>query len=168
MEAVRRKGKDDGLEEANIEQYLTFGLGGEEYGVDILRVQEVKGWTAVTKIPRAPEWVVGVLNLRGEIVPIIDMRLRFALDSVEYGRLTVIIVINVGKGDDARPIGMVVDQVSDVVDVDNNAIKPAPKFGTALDSSFLIGLAEVGEKMVMLLEADRLLSESELNDLPTS
>jgi purine-binding chemotaxis protein CheW len=155
-------------EELDIRQYLTFGLGGEEYGVDILRVQEVKGWTEVTKIPRAPKWMSGVLNLRGVIVPIIDMRARFELGSAEFNRLTVIIVINVGTGAQARPIGIVVDQVSDVVDVDTAGIKPPPSFGTALDSSFLVGLADVSDKMVMLLDADKLLSDAEINSLPSS
>lgn len=154
------------VEKRDAKQYLTFSLAGEEYGVDILRVQEVKGWTPVTRMPRLPRFVSGVLDLRGHIVPIIDMRVRFDLEQVDYGSTTVIIVINVGRGEEARSIGIVVDAVSDVVDVDNDSIKPPPAFGTALDASFILGLASVGSKMVMLLDADRLLSQEELDVLP--
>jgi purine-binding chemotaxis protein CheW len=165
MENARASRTRGRVEQRDSRQYLTFALAGEEYGVDILRVQEVKGWTPVTRIPRLPAFVSGVLDLRGQIVPIIDMRARFDLERIDYGPTTVIIVVNVGTADSARSVGIVVDAVSDVIDVENEAVKPPPAFGTTLDSAFIRGLANVGSKMVMLLDADRLLSEQELAGL---
>src|SRR3954467_9302872 len=109
---------------AGSQQVLTFVLGNETYGVDILRVQEIRGWSAVTKIPHAPAHVLGVLNLRGSIVPIVDLRMRFSLDRAEYTSVTVIIVLSVQSGAGRRDFGVVVDGVSDVVDVDASAVKP--------------------------------------------
>ncbi len=160
--SARNRGR---AERRDSRQYLTFALAGEEYGVDILRVQEVKGWTPVTRLPRLPPFVSGVLNLRGSIVPIIDMRARFGLERTEPGPTTVVIVINVGELAEQQAAGIVVDAVSDVVDVENAEVKPPPRFGTTLDASYIRGLAEVGEKMVMLLDADRLLSQEELQGL---
>jgi purine-binding chemotaxis protein CheW len=160
--ATRIRGR---VEKRDARQYLTFSLAGEEYGVEILRVQEVKGWTPVTRMPRLPDYVSGVLDLRGAVVPIIDLRVRFALERVEYGPTTVIVVVNVGTGAGGRAVGIVVDAVSDVVDVENGEVKPPPTFGTALDCAYILGLANVGAKMVMLLDADRLLSEQELAGL---
>jgi len=165
MEAARATRSRGRIEQRDSRQYLTFSLAGEEYGVDILRVQEVKGWTPVTRMPRLPRFVSGVLDLRGQIVPIVDMRARFELERIEYGRTTVIIVINVGAEGASRAVGIVVDAVSDVVDVENSSIKPPPTLGTALDANFILGLANVGSKMVMLLDADRLLSLEELSGL---
>src|SRR5690242_12092104 len=110
-------------------QVLTFTLGAETYGVDILRVQEIRGWSPVTRIPQSPPHVLGVLNLRGSIVPIIDMRMRFNLERAEYTAVTVIIVLSVESGSGRRDIGVVVDGVSDVIDVDNASIKPPPDLG---------------------------------------
>src|SRR5262245_54636416 len=112
MEAARATRARGRTEQRDSRQYLTFTLAGEEYGVDILRVQEVKGWTPVTRMPRLPAFVSGVLDLRGSIVPIIDMRARFELERIEYGRTTVIIVINVGSAGSARAVGIVVEAVS--------------------------------------------------------
>jgi len=146
-------------------QYLTFTLGNEEYGVDILRVQEIRGWHQVTRIPNAPGFLLGVLNLRGTIVPIIDMRMRFNLDKVEYNPVTVIIVLSVETANGRHVFGVVVDGVSDVLDVAPSEIKPTPEFGTTMDTEFISGLATVGEKMVMLLDIDKLLRNDELTAL---
>jgi len=146
-------------------QFLTFSLADEEYGVDILRVQEVKGWTPVTRIPQAPEYVRGVLNLRGTIVPIIDLRMRFNIDTVEYTRTTVIIVVSVESEEGDRVIGIVVDGVSDVVDVVHEKIKSAPDFGTKVHTEFISGLATFDDKMVMLLDIDKLLTSAEIAGL---
>ena len=145
-------------------QLLTFMLAGEEYGVDILRVQEIKGWDSATPIPNAPAYIRGVINLRGTIVPIIDMRRRFGLEAVEYGPITVVIVLKVmsESGDTSRTMGIVVDAVSDVYNVDNDDIKPAPDFGSVVDVAFVRGLATLEEKMVILLDVDRLLNSKEL------
>ena len=117
--------------DAGSHQVLTFTLGDETYGVDILRVQEIRGYSTVTRIPQAPAHVLGVLNLRGSIVPIVDMRMRFNLDRAEYTPLTVIIVLSVESAAGRRDIGVVVDGVSDVIDVANADIKPAPELGAS-------------------------------------
>ena len=146
-------------------QFLTFILDNEAYGVEILRVQEIKGWTPVTRIPNTPEYMQGVLNLRGTIVPIVDMRMRFSLEQVEYTPITVIIVLSVKSTNGERVIGLVVDSVSDVIDVDEKDIKATPDFGTTLNTEFINGLATSAEHMVMLLDVDKLLSVDEMTAL---
>jgi purine-binding chemotaxis protein CheW len=144
-------------------QFLTFLLAGEEYGVDILRVQEIKGWDTVTPIPNTPDYIRGVINLRGTIVPIIDMRRRFSLEAAEYGPVTVVIVLKVqGQGGSNRVMGIVVDAVSDVYNVNKEMIKPAPEFGSLVDVAFVKGLATLENKMVIVLDIDRLLNSNEL------
>lgn len=147
------------------EQFLTFFLGGEEYGVDILRVREIRGWSPVTRMPESPEFVLGVLNLRGSIVPVIDMRLRFRLKNAEYIDTTVIIVLSVESSKGNRNMGIVVDAVSDVLQVPVDDVKPSPDFGTAISTEFISGLASLESKMVMLLDIDRLLTVEEFEDL---
>ena len=147
----------------NTQQFLTFILADEEYGVDILRVQEIKGWDAVTQVPNTPEYVRGVINLRGTIVPIIDLRIRFDMEQLEYGPTTVVIVLKVMSGDDSsRIMGIVVDGVSDVYNMKKDEIKAAPDFGEGVDSSFVSGLAAVEEKMVTILDIDHMLNSDEL------
>ena len=145
-------------------QFLTFILAGEEYGVDILRVQEIKGWDSVTPIPNTPEYIRGVINLRGTIVPIIDLRRRFGLEAVEYGPVTVVIMLKVmnPNGEDSRVMGVVVDAVSDVYNVQEDEIKAAPNFGDVVDVAFVRGLATVGDNMVIILDIDNLLNSDEL------
>ncbi len=138
-------------------QVLTFVLGNETYGVDILRVQEIRGWTAVTKIPHAPPHVLGVLNLRGSIVPIVDLRMRFALERAEYTAITVIIVMSVVTTTGRRDFGVVVDGVSDVVDVNAAEVKRAPDLGERGATEYLLGLVTIAERMVVLLDIDRLI-----------
>jgi purine-binding chemotaxis protein CheW len=138
-------------------QVLTFTLGEETYGVDILRVQEIRGWTPVTRIPQAPGHVLGVLNLRGSIVPIVDLRMRFRLARAEYTPLTVIIVLSVQSPTGRRDFGVVVDGVSDVIDVPSSDVKPAPDLGSQASIEFIRGLAAVSGRMVMLLDIDRLI-----------
>lgn len=155
----------EGAGEESGSQYLTFSLAEEEYGVDILRVQEIKGWTPVTRIPNTPDYMRGVLNMRGTIVPIIDLRMRFNLDEAQYTPTTVVIVLSVMAGDRKRILGVVVDGVSDVVSVSADDIKATPDFGTAVNTEFIQGLATTNEKMVMLLDIDQLLSIEELSNL---
>src|SRR3569832_389163 len=138
------------------QQFLTFVLGNETYGVDILRVQEIRCWSAVTRIPHAPSHVLGVLNLRGSIVPIVDLRMRFSLQRAEYTPLTVIIVLSVESAVGRRDFGVVVDGVSDVIDVATNDVKPAPELGSHINTEFIEGLAAVSGRMVMLLDIDQL------------
>ncbi|MDH5435472.1 MAG: chemotaxis protein CheW [Gammaproteobacteria bacterium] len=148
--------EDDGA------QFLSFILAGEHYGIDILRVQEIKGWTPVTRVPQTPDFMKGVLNLRGTVVPIIDMRMRFALEEVEYTPLTVVIVMSVQSDTGDRLVGIVVDAVSDVLNVGVDEIKPTPDFGETVSTEFIKGLASVEEKMVMLLDVDKLFNVAEL------
>jgi purine-binding chemotaxis protein CheW len=138
-------------------QVLTFTLGDETYGVDILRVQEIRGWAPVTRIPQAQAHVLGVLNLRGSIVPIVDLRMRFELPRAEYTPLTVIIVLSVESAQGRRDFGLVVDGVSDVVDVALGDVKQAPDLGQQANTEFIAGLAAVSGRMLMLLDIDRLI-----------
>lgn len=143
-------------------QYLTFILAGEEYGVDILRVQEIRGWDSATQIPNTPAYIKGIINLRGTIVPIVDLRRRFALPAVEYGPTTVVIVLKVVNAERSRIMGIVVDAVSDVYNIPANEMKPAPDFGAAIDTEFVKGLGTVQQKMLIVLDIDRLLNAGEL------
>ncbi|WP_461482153.1 chemotaxis protein CheW [Porticoccus sp.] len=139
-------------------QYLTFILAEEEYGVEILRVQEIRGWSKVTPIPNSPSYLRGVINLRGNIVPIIDLRERFGIAPMEYGPTTVVIVVRV-RGDSAeRIMGIVVDAVSEVYTVGAKDCQSPPDFGNVIDEQFVKGLASVDEKMVILLDIDLLLN----------
>ncbi len=144
-------------------KYLTFVLATEEYAVDILRVQEIKGWSKVTMIPNTPNYICGVINLRGTIVPIIDLRERFKLTRQEYGPMTVVVVVKViSLNNKERIMGIVVDAVSDVYDVAETEIKPPPDFGSVISTEFVRGLATVDDKMVIVLDIDRLLNSNEL------
>jgi len=149
-------------EKAMDHQFLTFELAGEEYGINITKVQEIKGWLPVTRIPNTPEFVSGVLNLRGNIVPIIDMRCRFNLGRAEYSATTVIIVLSVEDYNRSRDIGIIVDAVSDVLNVNNEDIKDPPEFGENINVEFISGLTTTGGKMVMLLDIDKMLLKNEL------
>ncbi len=144
---------DASTHDAPASQYLTLNLAQEEYGVDILAVREIRGWTPVTRIPQAPSYVLGVLNLRGAIVPVIDMRLRFGLPREEYTANTVTVIVTVA----GRNFGVVVDGVSDVLDVTAANLRPVPDMGTTVDTEYLKGLTAVNERMVLLLDVDKLL-----------
>ena len=133
-------------------QFLTFALNEQDFGIDILRVQEIKNFTRVTPIPNMPECIKGVMNLRGTVVPVIDLRQRFNMPSIEYNQFTVIIVVNVGK----KIVGLVVDAVSDVLNVGEDAIEGPPELGS-IDTSFIQGLAKSGERLVSLLDIEVLL-----------
>lgn len=151
------------IDTTNTNKYLTFLLATEEYAVDILKVQEIKGWNKVTAIPNTPDYICGVINLRGLIVPIIDLRLRFKLERLAYGPMTVVVVVKVvSTGGRERIMGIVVDAVSDVHDVTEKDIKPPPDFGSVISIEFIRGLATVNEKMVIILDIDRLLNSQEL------
>jgi len=157
------------IDDSEKREFLTFMLAGEEYGVDILRVQEIKGWDEVTKIPNTPDYIKGVINLRGTIVPIIDMRLRFDLEHKEYNATTVVVVLRIenDKGGNDRTMGVVVDAVSDVYNVPLRDIKPSPDFGMSVDTEFVNGLATVGDKMIIVLNIDHMLNADELAAVDT-
>lgn len=139
-------------------QFLTFILAGEEYGVDILCVQEIRGWTQATEIPRTPDYVLGVLNLRGTIVSIVDLRRLFDLSKIDYGPTTVIVIVKVSFEGTERTVGLVVDAISDVYNISEESIHPAPDVGGVVDIEFIKGLSTVQDKMVILLEIDRLIN----------
>lgn len=149
------------------EQFLTFVLGREEYGVTILQVQGIQGWDRVTPIPGTPDFILGVINLRGAIVPVVDLRRRFGMAAAEFGPTTVVIVVRVTTEGHERTLGLVVDAVSDVRSVTEQERMPAPDFGAAVKTDFVRGLATVDERMVILLDIDRLVSEGVLGQLPT-
>ena len=138
-------------------QFLSFTLGKEEYGVDILRVQEIRSWEPVSRIPNVPSYEKGVVNLRGAIVPIIDLRERFQLGHSHYGPMTVVVVLQARIGEKTRIMGVVVDAVSDVIDVDKKNVQMAPNFGARVSTEFINGLVSVNGRMVMLLDVDKLL-----------
>ena len=142
---------------ADTQQYLTFTLGQEEYGVPILTVQEIKGYVAATPIPHTPAFIKGVMDLRGIIMPVIDLRVKFGMRTEEYDQFTVIIVVKVKT----KMLGLVVDAVSDVLSVKSGEMQAAPEFGGQVDTRFIHGLAKAGEKLVVLLDLDRVLSEEE-------
>ncbi len=144
------------------DQFLTFMLSGEEYGVDILRVQEIKGWDDVTTIPNTPDYLRGVINLRGTIIPIIDMRIRFGIEKLDYGPLTVVIVLKVDCEDKSRVVGIVVDGVSDVYNVPEDEVRPSPDFGSTVDTEFVRGLATIDKKMVIILDVDHMFNSGDL------
>ena len=139
-------------------EYLTFRLGKEEYGLNILNVQEIRGYDAVTKIANSPPFIKGVINMRGIIVPIIDMRIRFNLGEATYDEFTVVIILNIGK----RVIGMVVDAVSDVTSLQNDQVRPAPEFGTVLDTAYIDGLATADERMIIVIDIEKLMTAEDM------
>jgi purine-binding chemotaxis protein CheW len=140
-------------------EVLVFVLGKEEYAVDILKVQEIRGYEKVTPIPSAPDYLKGVVNLRGTIVPVIDLRVKFRMAEPRYDSFTVVVILRIQK----RVIGVVVDGVSDVVRLAPHEVKPTPELGAVVDSSFLAGLATQGERMILMLDIEKLLSSGELN-----
>ena len=139
-------------------EFLAFSLGDEVYGIDILKVQEIRDHEPVTKIANTPDFIKGVINLRGVIVPVIDMRVKFHLDNVEYNQFTVVIILNVC----GRVIGIVVDGVSDVIELAPEHIHPAPEFGASLDTQYLRGMATMEGRMVILIDIERLMSASDM------
>jgi purine-binding chemotaxis protein CheW len=139
-------------------EFLAFRLGREEYGVDIQKVQELRGYDTVTRIANAPGHIKGVINLRGIIVPIVDMRIRFRLEAPSYDQFTVVTILNIAS----RIVGMVVDSVSDVITLEAEQVRPAPEMGALLDTEYLIGLGTLDERMLILVDIDRLMSSSDM------
>lgn len=140
------------------QEFLTFVLGTENYALDIMTVKEIRGYEKVTKIANAPPYIKGVLNLRGDIVPIIDLRIKFEVGKATYDEFTIVIMLMIGE----RIVGIVVDEVSDVIKVDESNIKPPPEFGVAFDSAYLHGLTTINEQMIILINIQKLISSDEL------
>ncbi len=139
-------------------EFLTFRLGEEEYGMDILKVQEIRGYDSITQIANAPEFIKGVVNLRGIIVPIIDMRIKFQLGNAEYNQFTVVVILNVVD----RVMGIVVDGVSDVISLDQEQIRPTPEFGTVIDIEYITGLGTLDDRMLILIDIEKLIGSKEM------
>jgi purine-binding chemotaxis protein CheW len=139
-------------------EFLTFRLGAEEYGIDILRVQEIRSYEQPTRIANAPAFIKGVVNLRGVIVPIVDLRLKLGCDSAEYNSFTVVIVLNV-KG---RVVGAVVDSVSDVLELPSDSIKPAPEMSSAVDAGFITGIGSISDRMLILMDIESLMASADM------
>jgi purine-binding chemotaxis protein CheW len=148
-----------------IDQYLTFIMADEEYGVDILTVKEIRIWDSATPIPKAPDHVRGVINLRGTIVPIIDLRQCFGMPAIEYGPETVVLVLQVETETGHREVGIVVDAVSDVYSLDPAQVKPSPDMGSKVNTAYIRGLAKIEEKMVILLDMGKLLNQEDFSGL---
>ena len=145
-------------------EFLTFTLASETYGIDILKVQEIRGYDAVTRIANTPEFVKGVINLRGVIVPIVDLRIKFQVGEVSYHEFTVVIIINVLS----KVVGIVVDGVSDVVALSEDQIKPAPEFGGALDTRYLTGLGTLNDEMLILVDIEKLIASDDMQILDST
>lgn len=139
-------------------EFLAFTLGNEEYGLDILRVQEIRGYEPVTRIANSPAFIKGVVNLRGTIIPVVDMRIKFSLGEPTYDQFTVVIILNIA----GRVVGMVVDSVSDVTTLTPEQVKPAPEIGTVFDTEYLIGLGTIGDRMLILVDIDKLMSSADM------
>ena len=139
-------------------EYLTFSLGSEEYAVDILKVQEIRGYDRVTHIANSPAFIKGVINLRGAIVPIVDLRIKFGLSSAEYDAFTVVIILNISR----RIVGVVVDTVSDVVLLAQEQIRPAPEFGAILNTRYIRGLATLDDRMIIVTDIETLMTSEEM------
>ena len=141
-----------------LREFLAFKLGTEEYGIDILRVQEIRSYEKPTRIAGTPECVKGVINLRGVIVPIVDLRIKLRMDSVHYDAFTVVIVLNIGR----RVMGMVVDAVSDVITLQGEQLRPPPPFSAGLAGDHLLALAAVDERMLILVDIDKLMGSADI------
>jgi len=147
----------EGVAKGGGAEFLSFRLGSEEYGIDILKVQEIRGYDAVTRIANTPEFVKGVINLRGTIVPIIDLRIKFGIGNPVYDEFTVVIILNVS----GRVVGVVVDSVSDVLTLSEEQMRPAPDFSAALDTDYVTGLGAVDGRMLILVDIAKLISDRE-------
>ena len=146
-------------------KYLTFRLGQEDYGLEILQVQEIIGMQEITGIPRTPDFVKGVINLRGKVIPVVDLRLKFDMDEVEVSRKTCIIVVQISQEAEKVIMGIVVDEVSEVLEIGAQEIEPAPAFGTHINTSFIQGMAKIENAVKILLDIDKIMSENEMTAL---
>lgn len=148
-------------------KFLTFELGEENYAIPILKVKEIIGMMDITTVPRLPDFIKGVINLRGQIIPVIDLRLKFGLQERAYDDRTSIIVMELESENITRTSGIVVDTVQEVLDIDSKDIEPPPQYGTDVDQAFLTGLGKVDDKVIMLLNVDKILSTGEMQDIDT-
>jgi purine-binding chemotaxis protein CheW len=148
-------------------KYLTFRLGAEEFGLEILKVQEIIKMMDITRVPRMPEYMRGVINLRGKVIPVIDLRLKFDMESRDTTDKTCVIVVQISHEGAQKIMGVVVDEVSEVLDVGSEQIEPPPQFDATVESQFILGMGKIGKKVVMLLDVDRILGGAEMDVLST-
>src|SRR5579864_1588187 len=154
--------------EQNVQQYLTFMIGGEEYAVSLLQVKEIIEYDTVTQVPKTPEWIRGVINLRGSVVPVIDLAVKLRQPPSVTGKLTCIVITEVQTGDDAAVMGIMADSVRQVIDLKPQDIEEPPTFGTRIKVDYLLGMARSGKKFCLLLDTEKVLSTDELLELPDS
>lgn len=143
-------------------KYLTFTLDREEYGIGITKVKEIIGMIPITPVPQTPHFVKGVINLRGKVIPVIDLRLKFGLEAIEYNERTCIIVVEIAGGGKKIPMGIVVDSVSEVLNIKGNDIEDTPNFGSRLETNYILGMAKTGEGVKILLDIDKVLTSEEI------
>lgn len=159
---VSARGDAAVAEGARAGKYLTFCLRQETYGLEILQVQEIIGMMPVTEVPRTPVFVRGVINLRGKVIPVVDLRLKFAMEGQEDTERTCIIVVQVSDSEGGKTMGLLVDEVSEVLDISEDQMEPPPSFGASVQTDFLLGLGKVDEKVIMLLDVDKVLSAEDV------
>ena len=146
-------------------KYLTFALGSEEYGLEIIKVREINGYMEITSVPQTPMYVKGVINLRGQVIPVVDLRLKFGMEEAEITDQTCIIVVEIAQGDRTFQTGIVVDHVSEVLDIQESQIEDAPQFGSSVDTNFILGMGKIGEDVKILLDIDKVLGGDDLSGL---
>ncbi len=151
-----------GASAAKAGKYLTFALGREEYGLEILKVREIIGYMDVTSVPQTPSYVLGVINLRGQVIPVVDLRTKFGMETVERTDQTCIIVVEIEQGGSSLSTGIVVDKVSEVLDIAGEQIEEAPEFGTGVDTSFILGIGKIGTSVKILLQIEKVLNDHDL------
>ena len=149
-------------------KFLTFALGNEEYGLEILIVREIIGYMEITHVPQTPEYIKGIINLRGKVIPVVDLRTHFGMDAIEVTESTCIIVVEITQDDRHIETGIIVDQVSEVLDIANDQIEEAPQFGSSVETNFILGMAKVGDSVKILLDIDRVLSTQAIFNMSTS
>ena len=160
-QAVKSPGGKEG-------KYLTFALSGEEYGISIIKVKEIIGIMAITSVPQTPGYVKGVINLRGKVIPVIDLRLKFDMESLAYTERTCIIVVEISNGDRKILMGIIVDSVSEVLNIKQAEIADTPTFGVSMDTAYILGMAKMGTGVKILLDIDRVLSSRDFQDVAST
>ncbi len=155
----------EGAQAKAIDQYLTFEIDKEIYGIDILKIREIRGWGAVREVPNTPDYMKGVINLRGTMIPVVDMRLRFGMKEVEYTPITVVIVVSIVFNNKEILVAFVVDAVSDVIDIGRDDFRAVPTFGCKIEARYMTGMAIVNEKTIILLNTDEVMEEHEFEEL---
>jgi purine-binding chemotaxis protein CheW len=146
-------------------KYLTFSLAGEEYGIGILKVKEIIGLISITPVPQTPSHIKGVINLRGKVIPIVDLRIKFGIEAMDYTERTCIIVVEIASGNHKISMGIVVDSVSEVLNIKAAEIEDTPNFGTRLDTSYILGMAKTAQSVKILLDIDKVMSNKEIEQL---